>query len=95
MALLRRGDHSAADVYTDNPPVRTNQRHEVPHVIPRSTPNIEQAHAISQLKLREHHSLDAFDVLQGIPSIEKCDEKPWIRLLINRGKPGDIFPVFH
>jgi hypothetical protein len=95
MSLLGLGDHSATDVYPDHPTTRANHPCQVPHVIPRPTPDIEQAHPVVQLKLREHHALDAFDVLQGIPRIEKCDEKPWIHLPINRGKPGDVLPVFH
>src|SRR5262245_149625 len=95
MPLLRLGDHRAADVDPDHPTTRANHPRQVPHVIPRPTPDIEQAHAVAQLKLREHHALDAFDVLQGIPRIEKADKKPWIHLPINRGKPGDVLPVFH
>src|SRR5215510_1662968 len=95
MSLLGLCDHGAADVYPNHPTTRSHHPRQVPHVIPRPTPDIEQAHAIVQLKLREHYSLDAFDVLQDIPRIEKADEKPWIRLPINRGKPGDVLSVFH
>src|SRR5688572_30572355 len=75
MPVLRLSDHRAADVHPDNPPARANQWREVPHVITRSTPDIEQAQAVAQLKLREHHPLHLLDVLESIPRIEERDEE--------------------
>jgi hypothetical protein len=95
MPVLRLSDHRAADVYPDNPTARANQWREVPHIIASSTPDIEQAQAIAQLKLREHHPLHLLDVLESIPRIEKLNEEARISLLIYCGESRDIAGVFH
>jgi hypothetical protein len=95
MPVFRLSNHRTADVHPNNPTTRANQRCEIPHVISRPTPDIEQTQTVVQFKLCEHHLLHLLDVLEGIASVEEGDEEARISLLINGGESRDIACVFH